>query len=138
MTIIAFISQKGGVGKSTLLQQLTIDAPARTSQGTLEIAKKADSIVQPVGASNDDLIPALIHLHSNKRISPRSTFSTFPATHYLRIKQVQSHFRIPTKQTPIIKYSNFLNLGGYFAIISMASFISFFSKSNFSIGNKSF
>jgi chromosome partitioning protein len=113
MTIIAFISQKGGVGKSTLAQTLAseasqqkikvlladcdsqqatsyewskikgkipcqvfnsvkeiwpytkqyeliiIDAPARTSQGTLEIAKKADLIIQPTGASRADLIPAV-------------------------------------------------------------------------------
>jgi chromosome partitioning protein len=113
MTIIAFISQKGGVGKSTLAQALAseakkkkikvlladcdsqqttsyewskiqskvscqvfqqvkdiwlytknyqliiIDAPARTSQGTLEIAQKADLIIQPTGASRADLIPAV-------------------------------------------------------------------------------
>jgi len=113
MTIIAFISQKGGVGKSTLSQAfaveakkqkikvlladcdsqqatsqewnkikgripcqvfnqvkdiwplvkqydlIIIDAPARTSQGTLEVAKRADLIIQPTGASRADLIPAV-------------------------------------------------------------------------------
>ena len=113
MTIIAFISQKGGVGKSTLSQALAveaekqkikvlladcdiqqgtshewskikgkipcqvfnsvkevwplvkqydliiIDGPARTSAGTLEIAKKADLLIQPTGASRADLIPAV-------------------------------------------------------------------------------
>ncbi|CAI2187254.1 8623_t:CDS:2 [Funneliformis geosporum] len=79
MTIIAFISQKGGVGKSTLAQALASEAsqqkikvlladcdsqqatnaPARTSQGTLEIAKYADLIIQPTGASRADLIPAV-------------------------------------------------------------------------------
>lgn len=113
MTIIAFISQKGGVGKSTLAQALAvaaqkkkfrvlladcdsqqgtshewakitgkidcklfkqvkdvwpyakqydliiIDAPARTSQGTLEIAKRADLLIQPTGASRADLVPAV-------------------------------------------------------------------------------
>ncbi|RHZ35940.1 ParA family protein [endosymbiont GvMRE of Glomus versiforme] len=113
MTIIAFISQKGGVGKSTLAQALAveahkkkvkvlladcdsqqttsyewskitgkipcqvfnsvkevwplakqyqliiIDAPARTSQGTLEIAKQANLIIQPTGASRADLAPAV-------------------------------------------------------------------------------
>ena len=113
MTIIAFISQKGGVGKSTLSQALAveakkqkikvlladcdyqqgtsyewskikgkipcqvfkqvkdiwtytknyeliiIDAPARTSQGTLEIAKRADLVIQPTGASRADLVPAV-------------------------------------------------------------------------------
>jgi len=121
MTIIAFISQKGGVGKSTLAraiaaettcqkvktlladcdpQQATsyewskikgkipcqvfnsvkevwplsskydliiIDAPARTSQGTLEIARNADLIIQPVGASNDDLVPAVKEFNALKK-----------------------------------------------------------------------
>lgn len=122
MTIIAFISQKGGVGKSTLSQALAveakkqkikvlladcdsqqatslewskikgkiscqvfnsikevwslvkdydliiIDAPARTSQGTLEIAKKADLIIQPVGASRADLIPAVKEFNALKKV----------------------------------------------------------------------
>ena len=114
MSIIAFISQKGGVGKSTLARALAteaskqkinvlladcdqqqatsyqwlqwrqksrfqvqifptaqqalreankydltiIDGPARTSHATLEIAQKADLVIQPTGASKDDLIPA--------------------------------------------------------------------------------
>jgi len=118
MTIIAFISQKGGVGKSTLAQALAveakkkklnvlladcdpqqatsqewskiqgkvncqvfkqakdiwplsknydliiIDGPARTSTGTLEIAKKADLLIQPTGASRADLIPAVKEFHA--------------------------------------------------------------------------
>jgi len=121
MTIIAFISQKGGVGKSTLSQALAveakkqklsvlladcdpqqstsyewsklnkkincqvfnsvkeiwplssqydliiIDGPARTSTGTLEIAKKADLIVQPTGASRADLIPAVKEFNALKK-----------------------------------------------------------------------
>ena len=118
MTIIAFISQKGGVGKSTLSQTLAseaskkklsvlladcdpqqsssyqwsqikkrvrcrtfntvkevwplindydliiIDGPARTSQATLEIAEKADLIIQPTGASRLDLVPAVKEFHA--------------------------------------------------------------------------
>lgn len=123
-TIIAFVSQKGGVGKSTLSRALAreavkaemrvkiadldtqqgtsldwqrtrlnngieptveaqafataaqalavakqydvliIDAPARASQGTLEIAKAADLVVQPTGASADDLRPAVREFNS--------------------------------------------------------------------------
>lgn len=118
MTIIAFISQKGGVGKSTLSQALAteakkqkikvlladcdsqqgssyewskikgkvscqvfnsvkeiwplaksydliiIDGPARTSQATLEIAKKVDLLIQPTGASRLDLVPAVKEFHA--------------------------------------------------------------------------
>lgn len=124
-TVIAFVSQKGGVGKSTIsralareaangglstkiadldiqqgsssswqrrrlakntkpdisvecyataqqalssmavdLDLLIIDAPARASQGTLEIAKVADLIVQPTSSSVDDLEPGVMLFHS--------------------------------------------------------------------------
>ena len=123
-TIIAFVSQKGGVGKSTLSRALgreaaksglttkiadldtqqgtsidwnrtrlnagiqpavaaeafatasqalkvaeqydllIIDAPARASSGTLEIAKVADLVVQPTGPSRDDLLPAVREFHA--------------------------------------------------------------------------
>jgi len=122
--IIAFISQKGGVGKSTLARALAreislgginvkiadldtqqgtcvdwqrvrlnekilpsisveafsnaeqalkishlhdlfiIDGPARTSKATLEIAKNANLIIQPTGASVDDLKPAIKEFHA--------------------------------------------------------------------------
>lgn len=117
--VVAFISQKGGVGKSTLARALAressqsglqvklvdldpmqktvaewhalrlqsgfepvgdvqilatinqaltkmdfydlviIDGPARAETGTLEIARKANLVVQPSGASIDDLKPAV-------------------------------------------------------------------------------
>ncbi len=124
MTIcISFISQKGGVGKSTLAralareannQELTvkvadldtqqgtivnwhrrrlnlnhnpigsvesfktaeqalqnissydlliIDAPARASKATLDIARQSDIVIQPTGASMDDLEPAILLFH---------------------------------------------------------------------------
>jgi chromosome partitioning protein len=123
-TIIAFVSQKGGVGKSTLAQALAreaaagglktkiadldtqqgtsvdwqrtrldagiepvvaveafatadqalkaaahydlliIDGPARTSKGTLAIARLADLVVQPTGASTADLRPAVREFHA--------------------------------------------------------------------------
>ncbi len=118
-TVVAFISQKGGVGKSTLARALAressqsglqvklvdldpmqktvaewhalrlqsgfepvgdvqilatinqaltkmdiydlviIDGPARAETGTLEIARKANLVIQPSGASIDDLKPAV-------------------------------------------------------------------------------
>jgi chromosome partitioning protein len=123
-TIIAIVSQKGGVGKSTIARALAreaannglkvklgdldtqqgtsvdwhrlrlnnkieprvsveafgtaaqalklakqfdlfiIDAPARTSEGTLAIAKVANLVVQPTGASRDDLVPAIREFHA--------------------------------------------------------------------------
>jgi chromosome partitioning protein len=123
-TIIAFVSQKGGVGKSTLARALAreaaagglktkiadldtqqgtsvdwhrtrlgagiqpvvaveafatadqaikaagqydlliIDGPARTSKGTFAIAQVAHLVVQPTGASVDDLRPAVREFHA--------------------------------------------------------------------------
>src|SRR5262245_51944240 len=123
-TVIAFVSQKGGVGKSALARALArgaannglkvkiadldtqqgtcidwhrtrlhagirpavaaeafataaqalriadhydlliIDGPARTSSGTLDIARVADLVVQPSGASVDDLKPAVREFHA--------------------------------------------------------------------------
>lgn len=123
-TVIAFVSQKGGVGKSTLARALgreaavsglaakiadldtqqgtaadwyrqrldaninpvvavelfrtaeqalgianqydllIVDGPARTSKATLEIARIANLIVQPTGASVDDLRPAVREFHA--------------------------------------------------------------------------
>jgi len=122
--VVAFVSQKGGVGKSTLARALAreaaagglrvkvadldtqqgtsvdwhrmrlsasiepavsveafataaqalkvadgydiliIDGPARTSQATVEIARTANLVVQPTGASLDDLRPAVREFHA--------------------------------------------------------------------------
>jgi chromosome partitioning protein len=122
--VVAFVSQKGGVGKSTLARAmareaavgglkvkiadldtqqgtsvdwnrqrlaagiepaisvesfataaqalsganghdiLIIDGPARTSRGTLEIASASNLVVQPTGASLDDLRPAVREFHA--------------------------------------------------------------------------
>ena len=43
---------------------LIIDGPARTSQATLEIARTANLVVQPTGASLDDLRPAVREFHA--------------------------------------------------------------------------
>lgn len=42
---------------------LIIDGPARASKGTLEIAQNSDLIIQPTGASLDDLDPAVLLFH---------------------------------------------------------------------------
>jgi len=46
---------------------IIIDGPARTSAGTLEIAKKADLLIQPTGASRADLIPAVKEFNALKK-----------------------------------------------------------------------
>lgn len=43
---------------------IIIDGPARTSQGTLEIAKQANLIIQPTGPSLADLKPSVLEFHS--------------------------------------------------------------------------
>jgi chromosome partitioning protein len=43
---------------------LVLDGPARTSQATLDIARNADLVVQPTGASLDDLRPAVREFHA--------------------------------------------------------------------------
>jgi chromosome partitioning protein len=42
---------------------LVLDGPARASSATLEIARFADLVVQPTGASLDDLEPAVLTFH---------------------------------------------------------------------------
>jgi chromosome partitioning protein len=139
--IVAFISQKGGVGKSTLaralareaaagglktkiadldtqqgtsvdwhrdrlqagiapvvsveaygtaeqalkaaehLDLLIIDGPARTSKGTLEIARLADLVVQPTGASRDDLRPAVREFHALAKAGISVEKLTFALNH---------------------------------------------------------
>lgn len=41
------------------VELLILDGPARASKGTYEIAKVAHLVVQPTGASLDDLVPAI-------------------------------------------------------------------------------
>ncbi len=46
-----------------VLMSFDIDGPARASAATLEIAKQAALVVQPTGASVDDLRPAVLTFH---------------------------------------------------------------------------
>jgi chromosome partitioning protein len=46
---------------------LVLDGPARASSATLEIARSADLVVQPTGASLDDLEPAVLTFHELTR-----------------------------------------------------------------------
>jgi chromosome partitioning protein len=140
-TIIGFISQKGGVGKSTSARALAceaaraglktkiadldtqqgttiewhrkrlnagikpavevqafataadaikravdydvfiIDAPARASKGTLEIAKIADLVIQPTGVADDDLRPAVKEFHALVQAGISKTKLVFALNH---------------------------------------------------------
>ena len=54
-----FATAKQAIDSTGDAELLILDGPARASKGTLEIAKVADLVVQPTGASLDDLIPAI-------------------------------------------------------------------------------
>lgn len=42
---------------------LIVDGPARASKATLDIARQSDLVIQPTGASMDDLEPAILLFH---------------------------------------------------------------------------
>lgn len=52
------------LGLASRYDLLIIDGPARTSKATLEIARVANLVVQPTGASLDDLRPAIREYHA--------------------------------------------------------------------------
>ncbi|MEQ7770316.1 MULTISPECIES: ParA family protein [Xanthomonas] len=60
----AFGTAAQALAAATGYDLLVIDGPARTSAATLDIARAADLIVQPSGASRDDLIPAVREFHA--------------------------------------------------------------------------
>jgi len=60
----AFATAAQALNLAPQFDLLIIDAPARTSKGTLEIAKVAHLVVQPTGASLDDLRPAVREFHA--------------------------------------------------------------------------
>ncbi|CAG8805601.1 32743_t:CDS:2 [Gigaspora margarita] len=68
MTIIAFISQKGGpiatINKPAAINEAKLEKKLIVNQATLEIAKKADLLIQPTGASRLDLVPAVKEFHA--------------------------------------------------------------------------
>jgi len=60
---------------------IIIDGPARTSTGTLEIAKKADLLIQPTGASRADLVPAVKEFNALKKAGTPSKKLLFVLNH---------------------------------------------------------
>lgn len=64
ISVEAFKTAAQAINEASQLDLLIIDGPARTSTGTLEIAKNSDLIVQPTGPSVDDLRPAVREFHA--------------------------------------------------------------------------
>jgi chromosome partitioning protein len=59
----AFKTASQAIRMADQFDVLVIDAPARASVATLEIARAAALVVQPTGASADDLHPAVLTFH---------------------------------------------------------------------------
>jgi chromosome partitioning protein len=64
VSVEAFATAQQALGVANGYDILIIDGPARTSQATLEIARAANLVVQPTGASLDDLRPAVREFHA--------------------------------------------------------------------------
>jgi len=61
--VIAYRSASEALAASEDVELLIIDTPAGTNRATLEIARQAHLVVQPSGASADDLVPAVLTFH---------------------------------------------------------------------------
>jgi chromosome partitioning protein len=61
--VVAYRSFRDALSASGDVDLLVVDAPGRTSRSTLEIAKDSNLVVQPTGASADDLRPAILTFH---------------------------------------------------------------------------
>jgi chromosome partitioning protein len=64
VSVEAFATAAQALGVAGGFDILILDGPARTSQATLEIARAANLVVQPTGASLDDLRPAVREFHA--------------------------------------------------------------------------
>jgi chromosome partitioning protein len=61
--VVAYRGFRDALSASGDVDLLVVDTPARTSRSTLEIAKDSNLVVQPTGASADDLRPAVLTFH---------------------------------------------------------------------------
>ncbi|WP_312283900.1 ParA family protein [Candidatus Igneacidithiobacillus taiwanensis] len=64
VSVEAFATAEQALGVAKDFDLLILDGPARTSRATLEIARAANIVVQPTGASLDDLRPAVREFHA--------------------------------------------------------------------------
>lgn len=63
ISVESFKSAQQALQQANYYDLIILDGPARTSKATLEIAHAASLIVQPTGASVDDLEPAILTFH---------------------------------------------------------------------------
>jgi chromosome partitioning protein len=64
VAVEAFATAEQALKLADHFDLLILDGPARTSRGTMTIARLADLVVQPTGASVDDLRPAVREFHA--------------------------------------------------------------------------
>lgn len=61
--VVAYATAAEALAASGDVELLIIDTPSGTSRATLEIARHSHLVVQPTGASADDLLPAILTFH---------------------------------------------------------------------------
>lgn len=62
-SVECFKTAETAIAQQGAYDLLLLDGPARASKGTLEIANSSDLVIQPTGASLDDLEPAILTFH---------------------------------------------------------------------------
>ncbi len=62
-SVESFKTAEHALGNMAGYDLLIIDGPARASKATLVIARQSDAVIQPTGASMDDLEPAILLFH---------------------------------------------------------------------------
>ena len=61
--VVAYESAREAISASGDVDLLILDTPARTSRATVAIAMQSHLVVQPTGASADDLVPTVLTFH---------------------------------------------------------------------------
>src|SRR5215212_4711500 len=79
---------------------LVIDGPARGSAATLEIGQKASLVVQPTGASLDDLYPAVLTFHELNRVQ---FGNRSPATGTAGVEPGRTPMKLHARETLVLK-----------------------------------
>lgn len=77
VSVEAFATAAQAFGIANGFDLLILDGPARTSRATLDIARTANLVVQPTGASLDDLRPAVREFHALVKAGVSSTRLAF-------------------------------------------------------------